>query len=128
MQLYYSSKANKKLFPEKSNLKIDQSTTCAFVLSECCISGLRLVASLCQDLDENYLHKGSKMSDSEYLTILQQMALNISDSVVAGIGSVLHLLIKDLNFELLFCYKMPIRQKKKKIRKCVAKDFRKLAL
>lgn len=41
------------------------------------------------------------------------MALNTSDSVVAGIGSVLYLLIKDLNFELLFCYKMPIGQKKK---------------
>lgn len=127
MQLYYSSKANKKLFAEKSSLKIDRSTTCAFVSSECCISGLRLLASLCQDLDENYLHKGSKMSDSEYLTILQQMALNISDSVVAGIRSVLYLLIKDLNFELLFCYKMPMGQKKK-IRKCMAKDFRKLAL
>lgn len=56
------------------------------------------------------------------------MALNTSDSVVAGIGSVLYLLIKDLNFELLFCYKMPIGQKKKKIRKCMAKGFRKLAL
>lgn len=111
MQLYYSSKANKKLFAEKSSLKIDRSTTCAFVSSECCISGLRLLASLCQDLDENYLHKGSKMSNSEYLTILQQMALNISDSVVAGIRSVLYLLIKDLNFELLFCYKMPMGQK-----------------
>lgn len=42
------------------------------------------------------------------------MALNTSDSVVAGIGSVLYLLIKDLNFELLFCYKMPIGQKKKR--------------
>lgn len=43
------------------------------------------------------------------------MALNTSDSVVAGIGSVLYLLIKGLNFELLFCYKMPIGQKKRKL-------------
>lgn len=46
-------------------LKQTKSTTCAFVLSECCISGLRLLASLCQDLDENYLYKGSEMSNSE---------------------------------------------------------------
>lgn len=52
------------------------------------------------------------------------MASTISDSVVAGIRSVLHSLIKDLKLELLLTNKILIR--KKNNRKCTARDFIKL--